>query len=634
MRTDGRLAIHSALIGIALIATAQDAAAQGRGGVASIAAGSVTDVDSLRQWDALVDGMARTGDLVTVSRRADPSVEGRTHEYLAQYFAGVPVFGSGVSRQLDTAGVTVSLFGTLHEGIDVDPTPALSGAEVAALLERMHGGEVLAGGQPSLTILPGLDGSYSLTYLVPMSDRRFHFVDADDGHIVHSVDAFRSQAAVGAGTGFKGDRKKLSTNSTGSRFEAHDMLRPAEIVTLDARGDEDRVDHLIDDHFLQGLPEGSPIWTADDIASDPDNDWDDAAVVEAHAHSGWVYDYFSQRHDWEGIDGENGRILSIVNLEANNAFFYLPPFGPEGTGVMAYGTAPLETTEQPLTQLDTVGHEMTHGVTHYAVSDRTDSPFGLFNELSIAGGTARLGPSSFTDRAGETHTCETTVVVVERPTRDGLRAARYPAVCADGRFVLASGQGRAVDEAIADIFAQAAGFFHEDAGVAADYVLEGDEERPVLRSLMDPRSVPLIPRIPQYVYPDAFGDRYEFPLLWVVEGEFVTYSQFLFLNGRYALTLRRIGYGGEHLNSTILSHAFYLAIEGGTHSTSGMAVEGVGGDNRAEIERIFFRAIAELIPARASLPIAAAAIRQAAFDLAPGGDAQRALEQALRAVGL
>lgn len=633
MGTAPRLAVASALIGIALIATERDARSQERRAV-SVAAGYAADLDALRQWDATVDAMAGTGELVATSRLNDASMEGRTHEYLAQYHEGVPVHGGGVSRQLDAAGVTVSLFGTLYQEIDVNVTPALSGAEIAALLEETYGGEIVAGGQPSLTILPGLEGSYFLTYMVAMSDRRFHFADADDGHIVHSVDAFRTQATVGEGTGVKGDRKKLSTNSTRSRFEAHDMLRPAEIVTLDAQGDEDRLDHLLDDHFFQGLPEGEPIWTADDIAADPDNDWDDAAVVDAHAHTGWMYDYFAQRHDWHGLDDENGRILSIVNFELRNAFFVLPPFGPEGTGVMAYGTAQLEMTEEPWTNLDTVGHEMTHGVMHYAVSDRTDSPIGLFSEFSAAGGTLRLGPTSFTDGAGTTRTCETTAVVAERLTRDGPVEVRLPAWCVEGRFVLASGQGRAVDEAIADIFAEAAGFFHEDAGAPADYIQEGDQEDPVIRSLADPRSVPLIPRFPQYVYPDAYGDRYEFALLWVVEGEFITYSPWMFLNGQYALTRRRPGYGGEHLNSTILSHAFYLAIEGGTHRTSGMTVEGVGGDNRAEIERIFFRAIAELIPARASLPIAAAVIRQAAFDLAPGGDAQRAVDQALRAVGL
>ena len=65
-----------------------------------------------------------------------------------------------------------------------------------------------------------------------------------------------------------------------------------------------------------------------------------------------------------------------------------------------------------------------------------------------------------------------------------------------------------------------------------------------------------------------------------------------------------------------------------------MTVDGVGGANRAEIERIFFRAMRDLMPAMATLPIAAALIRQSAADLAPGSDAQRAIDQALRAVGL
>ena len=52
------------------------------------------------------------------------------------------------------------------------------------------------------------------------------------------------------------------------------------------------------------------------------------------------------------------------------------------------------------------------------------------------------------------------------------------------------------------------------------------------------------------------------------------------------------------------------------------------------MERIFFHAMRDLMPAAASLPIAAAVLRQAAVDLAPGGEAERALDQALRAVGL
>ena len=43
-------------------------------------------------------------------------------------------------------------------------------------------------------------------------------------------------------------------------------------------------------------------------------------------------------------------------------------------------------------------------------------------------------------------------------------------------------------------------------------------------------------------------------------------------------------------NSTLFSHAFYLAIEGGRNATSGVSVTGVGAANRAQIEKVFFRA--------------------------------------------
>ena len=85
--------------------------------------------------------------------------------------------------------------------------------------------------------------------------------------------------------------------------------------------------------------------------------------------TGWTFDYLLQRHGWEGLDGDNGRILSIVNPGFPAAAFYLPPYGPEGTGAMLYGT--------PWTDLDTVGHEMMHGVTHHAVSRRTGNDSGL-----------------------------------------------------------------------------------------------------------------------------------------------------------------------------------------------------------------------------------------------------------------
>ena len=90
-----------------------------------------------------------------------------------------------------------------------------------------------------------------------------------------------------------------------------------------------------------------------------------------------------------------------------------------------------------------------------------------------------------------------------------------------------------------------------------------------------------------------------------------------------------------HINSTILSHAFYLSIEGGRNRTTGLAVEGVGGVNRTLVERAFFRAMTDLMPSQPKFAMAAAVIRQSAVDLYGARSATYlAIDQALNAVGL
>ena len=625
MRTAPRLAIASALIGAALMAMEQDAASR-ESAMLSVAAGQAAGVDELRQWDATVDGMARTGELVVMSRLGDASAEGRAQEYLAQYFAGIPVFGGGVSRQLDAAGVTVSLFGTLHQDIDVSVAPAVSGAEAAALLEELQGGEFVAGGQPLLGVLPLPDGSYALAWSIAMSDGYLYFADAADGRVLHRLNAIRKQSAVGAGADSQGNDRKLGTTEADGHFQAHDRLRPAELITLDVRFNYQRYLRLLFDHLIDNLPPGEPIWTADDYATDADNEWDDPTVVEAQAYTGWFYDYFSARHGWEGIDGANGRVITMVNLSFGNAFFAQPPLGPEGNGVFGYGRRTDETSEEPYTQLDIVGHELMHGVTHFAVSNRTGSPFGLFNLVPVG---ARLGPRSFTDWAGKVHNCDSARFPGTVETPDGLDVGLVPAWCVNGRFLLAYSGDGAIHEGYSDIFGESLGFYYEDEGASADYLVGGDFKEGPIRSPIDPKS------IRDGFHPDAYADRYEFAL--TRGGAFGwDYSGHLFVRGEYFGTFRNdeFGYGGDHWNSLILSHAFYLAIEGGTHRTSGRTVEGVGGANRAEIEHIFFRAMRDLMPAMASLPLAAALLRQSAADLAPGSEAERAIDQALRAVGL
>lgn len=99
-------------------------------------------------------------------------------------------------------------------------------------------------------------------------------------------------------------------------------------------------------------------------------------------------------------------------------------------------------------------------------------------------------------------------------------------------------------------------------------------------------------------------------------------------------TKRVIG-GDPHANSTILSHAFYLAIEGGADRTSGLAVQGVGAGNRQQIEKVFFRALTVLLPSSATFALTRVATIQAARDLyGTGGPVESAVTQAWDAVGV
>jgi Zn-dependent metalloprotease len=160
----------------------------------------------------------------------------------------------------------------------------------------------------------------------------------------------------------------------------------------------------------------------------------------------------------------------------------------------------------------------------------------------------------------------------------------------------------ALNEAFSDIMGTSAEFFYQPAGsgvLQADYTIGEDVIRPGgVRSLANPAV---------FGDPDHYSKRFLGP-----EDN-----------------------GGVHTNSCIASHAFYLAIEGGTNRTSGIAVQGVGAGNREQMEKVFYRGFVQLLPSDATFAVARAATIQAARDLyGPGSSAERAVTQAWTAVGV
>jgi thermolysin len=161
----------------------------------------------------------------------------------------------------------------------------------------------------------------------------------------------------------------------------------------------------------------------------------------------------------------------------------------------------------------------------------------------------------------------------------------------------------ALNEAFSDIIGTSVEFYYQQAGAGAlkaDYLLGEDLTTPsgAFRSMADPQA---------YGDPDHYAKRYLGP----------------------------DDNGGVHSNSGIANHAFYLAIEGGVHRTSGLAVTGVGAANRDKIEKVFYRGFTQLLPANATFAMARVATLQAARDLyGAGSDVERAVERAWTAVGV
>jgi thermolysin len=159
------------------------------------------------------------------------------------------------------------------------------------------------------------------------------------------------------------------------------------------------------------------------------------------------------------------------------------------------------------------------------------------------------------------------------------------------------GESGALAEAFADVMATAVEFSAQPPGRGAgraDYEIGEDAAGAALRSLGDPGSTG---------HPDHLA--------------------------------AVAGASGVHRNSTVASHAYFLAIEGGTNRTSGLRVEGVGRARRDQVERAFYRAFAYLLPSAAGFAVARAATIQSATDLyGAGSPAASAIAQAWSAVGV
>jgi len=352
---------------------------QPRGAAQTVAALHIhaTTVEDLREWDAFVTSHERTGELQLRTVVSDPALPGRAVERFDQYHHGVRIWGADIVRDSER-GVPRSIFGEIAPALTLSVEPSLNTETARSALLRLGAIDAALLTKPELVVLPLDNGDHRLAYTAVVSGGGTVFravVDALSGAELLRYSEIQTQSAVGTGKGVLGDTKKMSVLQQSGVFLTADQLRPPVLTTFDLRGNLARA--------KQVLNNGGALFPSD-LASDTDNSWTDSAVVDAHAHVGWTYDFYFKRFGRRGLDNHDRPIVIVTNavtqegalgLSASDIDYatnaaWCGTCGPSGVGLMFFGNgfpAGFSLAGQRWTYLsgalDVAAHELTHAVT-------------------------------------------------------------------------------------------------------------------------------------------------------------------------------------------------------------------------------------------------------------------------------
>ena len=210
----------------------------------------------------------------------------------------------------------------------------------------------------SKIIAPVLCWKYDVYAHEPMS-RHDVYVDANNGTIVFKENKVCTGNANGSGnTKYSGTQNFVTDSFAMNNYRLQDASRSAPIKTY---------------NLQNGINYGSAI-----DFTDSDNVWTSTlnqnnAALDAHWGAQKTFDYFLTVHGRNSFDNAGGAIISYVHYGTsyNNAYW-------NGSAV-TYGDGD-GINYSPLTELDMVGHELSHGVTQYASGLNYSYESGALNE--------------------------------------------------------------------------------------------------------------------------------------------------------------------------------------------------------------------------------------------------------------
>ncbi|MBI3130150.1 MAG: M4 family metallopeptidase [Acidobacteria bacterium] len=350
---------------------------------------------------------------------------GMAHGRFHQTYQGIRVFGGEVITHQDSEGAFAPQTSDLKLGLRVNTAPNLTEAEALAVAHQALAPQGEYAYQPTVELVvypatatrvvrprgPMNAGDFDATmekvevvrthlaYLVRTqlengtgeTRHMEYLVDAHSGAILKQWDALRTSAAVGTGKSQWYGTVNLNTNSTATGYELRDMTR----------GTGGTFGNNITTNLNNGTSGNGSIFT------DADNAWGDGlqyngtagmsanaqtAAVDAHRGLQSTWDFFKNVLGRNGIDNTGKATYSRMHYSTqyDNAFWsdscFCMTYGDGATGG-SVGEA----------DLDTAGHEMTHGVTSKTanltysgesggLNESTSDIFGTCVEFYVLGG--------------------------------------------------------------------------------------------------------------------------------------------------------------------------------------------------------------------------------------------------------
>ncbi len=304
-------------------------------------------------------------------RSAELDSIGITHLRLEQINNNVPVFSGQLTTHVDSQGKTTALGRTFSEAELVETTPKLTEAEAieTAKSALSYKGEFAKLPTASLVILPKWVTDQKsetkvakLTYLVELliedgtknTARHFYFVNAKNGEIVWHYDNLQRQA-VTVGTGYSLYSGTVNFRTTRPLFTLYWMEDRTKCPNCNigySTGDSSYTEDMRNGTGTDGYT----IFDEDNIYGDTTSRYFQRIASDAHFGMSQTWDYYNNVHGRYGIDGNGYPVRSHVRygVNYNDAFWDgTKVFYGDGDGVFA----------SPLVSVDTVGHEITHGLT-------------------------------------------------------------------------------------------------------------------------------------------------------------------------------------------------------------------------------------------------------------------------------